>query len=90
MNDGVGIDYDCVIVPDATKKAAPIGQGIFRGADKFCGANLVTVNSVATDATVCSMSVPFMIRFVSDGFEFFLEDMNGGDGFHIFYEQFKC
>ena len=89
--DGSGVNYDCVIIQDATKKAAPIGAGLLLGGgDKFCGGHLGTEYLSSDDKTVCSMSVPFMVRFVSDGFEFEAEDVTGSDGFKIFYEQFKC
>lgn len=89
MNDGMGVDYDCVIIPDATKKMTALKE-IANANGHFCGQNLGTTTGAA-DKTVCSMSVPFQIRFVSDAFELEGEPGTMGyEGFKIFYEQFKC
>ena len=43
----------------------------------FCGAVLGSVDDDANDATVCSKRLPFMVRFVTDGFEFEMEGLAG-------------
>ena len=46
----------------------------------FCGALLGSVNDATDDATVCSKRLPFMVRFVTDGFEFAMEGLIGTAG----------
>lgn len=81
--DGMGSDYDCVIIPDATKK----DDGATTK-DRQCGL-MLTTGGIA-DKTKCSKTVPFMIRFRSDTHEYDDEvTAMGQEGFKIFYEQFR-
>jgi len=64
------VGYDCLLIPSPTNLAIAGGFGAFCG-----GVGLVTadgakpLNDATTLKTVCSKSMPFMVTFLSDGFE---------------------
>lgn len=87
--------YDCLIIPQGSRKA----DGADLIGSEFCGRGLFTIASfpsiatatMPTFSTICSKSVPFHVRFLSDGFE--LNPMETGktpDGFRIDYKQESC
>jgi len=87
--------YDCLIIPQGSRKA----DGADLIGSEFCGRGLFTIvgfpatatATMATYSTICSKSVPFHVRFLSDGFE--LNPMETGktpDGFKIDYKQEAC
>ena len=90
--DGKGaMGYDHVIIPQPEDNASPAVAGL--GTSKFCGSTLAlaTVAAMYADqnpATVCSKSVPFNIRFLSDNTEQ-LTDVNS-KGFKLAYVESKC
>jgi len=83
--------YDCVIIPMATKQAtisAEIGasMGNMLAGDEFCGSFFGSKTTAAiTPSSICSQSVPFHIRFISDNYEFVTE--TGNKGFRLTFEQ---
>jgi len=81
--------YDCVIIPGALKGTA---NNMDVMASEFCGRQLATaaLGAAKPAATVCSMTVPFQVRFLSDSFEFDMEAKKNPDGFKIDYEQIAC
>lgn len=90
--DGMATDYDHLIIPAPTKST----DGVLLANDNgFCGALLA--GTVGTDEkTVCSKRLPFMVRFVSDTFEFDGEasqaaavNMNN-QGFQVSYTLKNC
>lgn len=89
--DGMGTNgYDCVIIPGASKGTA---NKMDVQASEFCGRQLATaaLGEAKPAATVCSMVVPFQIRFLSDSFEFAgKESAKNPDGFKIDYKQIAC
>jgi len=80
--------YDCVVIPGASKEANKADLQ----ASEFCGRQLGSVLGMAKPAaTICSMVVPFQIRFLSDAFEFAgKESAKNPDGFKIDYKQIAC
>lgn len=81
------VGYDCVIIPQASKAA---GNDLL--ASEFCGRQIGTamLGMPVGPATVCSKSVPFQIRFLTDDFEFEMEAAKNPNGFKIDYKQVKC
>merc|ERR1712156_779886 len=90
--DGMGtVGYDCVIIPGASKNTA-MAKSV-SGGSEFCGRQLATaaLGMAKPAATICSMVVPFQIRFLSDSFEFAgKESAKNPDGFKIDYKQIAC
>jgi len=90
--DGKGaMGYDHVIIPQPENTASPAVAG--PGTSKFCGSTLalataadMTVDKAA--ATVCSKSVPFNIRFLSDNTEHNMDTVS--KGFKLAYVESKC
>ena len=88
--DGLGaMGYDHVIIPQPENTMGTAGIGT----SKFCGSTLVLgatagMTGDLTAATVCSKSVPFNIRFVSDNSEA-VTDINS-QGFKLAYTESKC
>jgi len=86
--DAMGSEgFDYIVIPMATKKTTD-GKFVTSNADRFCGQNLAATHMGMAGKTVCSKSVPFRLRFVSDGWEEKAEI--GNKGFRIKYEQFAC
>lgn len=87
--DGVKTEGgDCIVVPRASKKAT-LGAVVALNGDEFCGGILATATGT-TAATVCSQSLPFHVRFLSDNYEFADEAKLSPNGFKLAYEQFTC
>ena len=92
--DGKGtLGYDHVIIPQPENTASPAVAGL--GTSKFCGSTLALAAGTGTadqmeqdPATVCSKSVPFNIRFLSDNTEH-NTDANS-KGFKLAYIESKC
>jgi len=90
--DGLGTDYDQLIIPAPSKLAD--GANIAND-NAFCGAFLADAAG-GDDATVCSKRLPFMVRFVTDGFEFDMESligtagMDNNQGFSVDYKLNSC
>lgn len=85
---------DCIIIPGATSTkggVAPISQcggskGVYTATSK---------GAVGTTKTICSKSMPFMIEFLSDSFEFADASLEakaaiGQQGFKLTYFQEAC
>jgi len=91
--DGMATDYDQLIIPAPSKLADGANIGNDNG---FCGALLGSVDDATDDATVCSKRLPFMVRFVTDGFEFDMEGkigtagMDNHQGFSVDYKLNSC
>ena len=84
-----GFGFDHVIIPQPENAMGTAGIGT----SKFCGSTLVLgatagMTGDLTAATVCSKSVPFNIRFVSDNSEA-VTDINS-QGFKLAYTESKC
>ena len=91
--DGVGTSgFDCVQIPGAVKMAANTVLSF----NALCGRSAGLVTAKGTNAmTVCSLQMPFNIRFLSDNFEFggaLLEAMDATEqkGFRLTYIQTAC
>jgi len=91
---GTKTNYDCVIIPRASKQAT---ADKLVGGSEFCGRALATKTAgmPGAAATVCSKVVPFGIRFLSDTFEFddgtaMKEAKNDAKGFKLSYKQESC
>ena len=89
VNDKNG--YDCVQIPGARKT---ISSSALVDNSRFCGrdAGLVTTTSSKTSlttviGTVCSKRTPFLVRFISDAYEFLDESMVPNKGFKLIYTQ---
>merc|ERR1712241_984905 len=96
LNCGYGTDgkgamgYDHVIIPQPENAK---GTAVGGGTSKFCGSTLVLAAAAAstadqTAATVCSKSLPFNIRFLSDNSEHVSDTIS--KGFKLNYEEGKC
>merc|ERR1719273_2504429 len=68
-----GSHFDHITIPGASKSAAAGGVVPMGNSDKFCGGVLGTGVAaggvVAAASSVCSKSLPFQLRFVTDGGE---------------------
>ena len=90
--DGKGtMGYDHVIIPQPEDNASPAVAG--PDTSKFCGSTLAFATAAGMGdnkdpATVCSKSVPFNIRFLSDNTEQGV-DINS-KGFRLAYVESKC
>ena len=88
--NGLGeMGYDHVIIPQPENTMGTAGVGT----SKFCGSTLVFAKTAGMTAdlaagTVCSKSLPFNIRFLSDNFEF--DDDVMSKGFKLAYTESKC
>ena len=85
-----GFGFDHVIIPQPENA---MGTAVGGGTSKFCGSTLVLAASAAstadqTAATVCSKSLPFNIRFLSDNSEHMTDTIS--KGFKLNYEEGKC
>ena len=81
--------YDHVIIPQPEKEADGAAG---TGTSRFCGLALALASKSAMrldldPATVCTKSLPFNVRFLSDNGE--AEMDNGGTGFRLSYTQSK-
>ena len=83
--------YDCVQIPGA-RKATMMSSLVPNS--RFCGRDLglVTQTTSATTAnfppgTVCSKRTPFLVRFISDNYEYSQETLNTNKGFQLIYTQ---
>ena len=96
LNCGYGTDgkgamgYDHVIIPQPENA---MGTAVGGGTSKFCGSTLVLAAAAAstadqTAATVCSKSLPFNIRFLSDNSEHMTDTIS--KGFKLNYKESKC
>ena len=81
--DLTNVGYDCAKIPQAFKDKA--AETDVMAAYGFCGGQLGDENDVATRATVCSRSVPFHIRFLSDLYETNDEMGATPNGFRLAY-----
>ena len=87
---GLGeLGYDHVIIPQPENTMGTAGVGT----SKFCGSTLVFAKTAGMTVdlaagTVCSKSLPFNIRFLSDNFEF--DDDVMSKGFKLAYTESKC
>eukprot|EP00096_Caligus_rogercresseyi_P007893 TRINITY_DN26032_c0_g1_i1.p1 TRINITY_DN26032_c0_g1~~TRINITY_DN26032_c0_g1_i1.p1 ORF type:complete len:403 (+),score=38.83 TRINITY_DN26032_c0_g1_i1:23-1210(+) len=79
--------YDCVIIPGAEKKTGKVVNS-----NAICGRSVGLVDmTMGAAATVCSRSMPFSLRFVSDNFEFKEEAAKlPNQGFQLAYTQDGC
>jgi len=90
--DGMATDYDQLIIPAPSKLADGANIANDNG---FCGALLGSAAG-GDDATICSKRLPFMVRFVTDGFEFANEGkagvaaMDNHQGFSVDYKLNSC
>ena len=88
-NDGMLTSgWDCVKIPTPSK-APGTTLGVV-GAYGFCGGELGTIAGSIAAATVCSKSVPFNIRFLSDLFETITEMAKTPNGFRLAYTLKGC
>ena len=93
--------YDCVQIPGALKSVLnSMGSYSFVSNSRFCGrdaglvstdANTVKFATMDITKTICSTRTPFLIRFLSDGYEYAdgaaLEAMKTNAGFKLTYTQ---
>jgi len=87
--------YDCIIIPQGSRQA----DGADLIGSEFCGRGLFTIAmfpsttaaTMATFATICSKSVPFHVRFLSDSWEMLASEVTKNpDGFKIDFKQEAC
>merc|ERR1739844_580657 len=64
--DKTATGFDCAIIPSPSKTGGTSLAIAFEG---FCGGELSTIAASVIAKTVCSKSVPFNIRFLSDLYE---------------------
>jgi len=87
--DGKGTNFDHVRIPSATKAAD--GAYIAGNADGFAGHTFATETATGKGtATVCSRSLPFRLRFRTDGAEASAESKLAEKGIKMSYEQKTC
>ena len=88
--DGKGaMGYDHVIIPQPENTMGTAGVGT----SKFCGSTLVFAKTAGMTVdlaagTVCSKSLPFNIRFLSDNSEHMTDTIS--KGFKLNYKESKC
>lgn len=86
--------YDCIIIPQGSRKV----DGADLIGSEFCGRGLFTIAmfpmttaaAMPVYATICSKSVPFHVRFLSDSWETLPEVTKNPDGFKIDFKQEAC
>jgi len=87
--------YDCIIIPQGSRQA----DGADLIGSEFCGRGLFTTAMFPTAATatmpvyatICSKSVPFHVRFLSDSWEMLASEVTKNpDGFKIDFKQEAC
>merc|ERR1711976_50925 len=79
--------FDCAIIPSPSNTKGTELATAFEG---ICGGELSTEDASADAKTVCSMSVPFNIRFLSDLYETDAEDEVLQNGFRLSYTLRSC
>merc|ERR1711971_183224 len=79
--------FDCAIIPSPSKTGGTSLAIAFEG---FCGGELSTIASSIVAKTVCSKSVPFNIRFLSDLYETDAEKAVNLNGFRLSYTMKSC
>ena len=78
--------FDCAKIPSPSKTD---GSSFPAGAYGFCGGELGTASNV-NKKTICSKSVPFNIRFLSDLYESNTEQVKTPNGFRLAYVLMGC
>lgn len=86
--DGMGTNFDHVRIPSATKAAD--GAYIASNADGFAGHAFASTTGTTGTVTVCSRSLPFRLRFRTDGAEASEEAKLAEKGIKMSYEQKTC
>merc|ERR1711971_124357 len=79
--------FDCAIIPSPSKTG---GTSLVAGFWGICGGELGTEDGVDAAASVCSRSVPFNIRFLSDLYESDTEKAVNQNGFRLSYTLMGC
>jgi len=80
--------FDCALIPSPSKLAD--GASLSIAFEGFCGGELSTIANSIDAKTVCSKSVPFNIRFLSDLYESDAEDAKLPNGFRLAYILKSC
>lgn len=85
--DKTATGFDCALIPSPSNTAGTSLSIAFGG---FCGGELSTIAASVIAKTVCSKSVPFNIRFLSDLYETDAEKALNQNGFRLSYTLKSC